>query len=383
MAKKLRVAHLTSMHEWDDDRIYQRACIGLARNGFEVHLIAQMGNNGGSDHLELNGVSIHFIERRVGWKRRWYSSREVVRKAIDLDCDIYHFHDPDLLPHIAHLKKKRPGVVVIYDIHENYSSRFELWGLPKFIGELYRYYENRKICQIDGCTVVSESMKRMFLHLNKPIEITRNSADVERLRRLFSTEVTKNDVPVVITSGSHSHERNCLQTVKSIALLESLVTTKFHVQFVGRYLAGLQDELMNQAVMDGTDKILSLDGMMPWEENFNRLRTAFCGCVFYADNPNNRVGIPNRLFEYMFCGLPVVVSNFDELKTIVDDAECGVVVDSENPVSIADGLASLLSNPVLAEKMGANGKRAMEEKYGYHVDLARLIDFYSKLYNSK
>jgi glycosyltransferase involved in cell wall biosynthesis len=78
----------------------------------------------------------------------------------------------------------------------------------------------------------------------------------------------------------------------------------------------------------------------------------------------------------MFTGSPVVASDFPELRNIVMDAQCGVLVDSTNPESIAEGIKSLLRDPVHAKQMGKNGKAAMEEKYGYHVDLQNLETFY-------
>src|SRR5690606_14458953 len=113
----------------------------------------------------------------------------------------------------------------------------------------------------------------------------------------------------IYTSGMHSHDRDCLQTVKALPMIVSRYPdTK--MQFVGRYRGNIHEEMEAQAGLDKTTQNLKLEGMVPWEENFHRTSKAFCGCVFYADNPNNRVGIPNRLFEYMYCGIPIVASDF-------------------------------------------------------------------------
>src|SRR5205085_258756 len=99
--------------------------------------------------------------------------------------------------------------------------------------------------------------------------------------------------PIIYTSGTHSHERDCLQTVKALPEI-----CKAHpgakMMFVGRFVGNIKNEMLEQSKVDGTKENLVLEGMLPWEENFIRTAKAFCGCVFYADNPNNRVGIPNR-----------------------------------------------------------------------------------------
>ena len=373
-----RICHITSMHDWDDDRIFQRACAGLARKGFEVHLVAMAGPDQEIAEFQKLGVTVHLVPRLQGVSRRWKGSRAVVKLAASLNADIYQFHDPDLLPHINPLKSGKSALV--YDIHENYAGRFADWGLPAFLGSWFRKYELTKINGLDGITVVSSSMKHLFSGSNTPVEITRNSTDIERLRGInLNYHVEKNHIEI-ITSGSHSHARNCLQTVQSIPHLNALSQTKVRFRFAGRYLQSIEEEMRQVSLADETSEQLILDGMLPWEENFSRLAAADVGCVFYEDNPNNRVGIPNRLFEYMYCGLPVAVSDFPELRNIVESADCGVVVNSEDPSDIARGLAQIIADPQRARQMGANGKKAIEEVYGYHVDLENLVKFYQRIY---
>lgn len=369
----MRICHITSMHDWDDDRIYQRACLGLAQKGHEVHLVATMPQ----EDLPLQEkINFHWLRYRQGWKRRWKSSREAIRKAIDVNADIYHFHDPDLLPHIKLLKKKTPGAKVFYDIHENYAGRFSQWGLPGWLGKLFRVYELGIINKLDGITVVSESMKKLFRKTATPAIVTRNSTDLSRLQNLDLGAVKTFNPPVIYTSGTNSHARNCLQSVQALKYVDD--NLEYRMMFVGLFQDGIEKELEAQASKDQTISRLKLEGMLPWEENFLRTARAYCGCVFYEDNPNNQVGIPNRLFEYMYCGLPVLASDFPELKRIVNSTQCGIVVDSDDPKSIAKGIEFLLKKPQEARKMGERGRRAVEEEYGYHVDIERLEDLYKE-----
>lgn len=121
------------MHDWQDDRIYQRACCGLARLGHDVHLIALNDTEDESSDFISRNVHVKLLPKRSGIKRRWFGSKDIVTEAIKIDADIFHFHDPDLLPHVNRIKKKCPNASVIYDIHENYAGRFSQWGLPFFL----------------------------------------------------------------------------------------------------------------------------------------------------------------------------------------------------------------------------------------------------------
>ena len=371
----MKICQVTSMHDWDDDRIYQRACLGLAQLNHEVHLVAQRNDK----QPENSPVHFHWITPRTGGRRRILSSKEAVKLAITVGADIYHFHDPDLLPHVVKIKKALPNAKVIYDIHENYVSRFDSRGILSAFGGQFRSFEQSIINKIDGATVVSESMKDLFQKVTKPIEVVRNSVDVSRLMSLDLSDDSKFDVPTIYTSGSNSHARQCLQSVQAMGYMSKEVN--YQMMFVGKYLGGIENELEVQAKSDNTFDKLKLEGMLPWAENFKRTKKASIGCVFYEDNANNRVGIPNRIFEYMFCGLPIVATNFPELVNVVEKAQCGILVDSSKPEEIAKAFTFLLKNPQEAVEMGKRGKEAINNEFGYHNDLKRMETFYSKLLN--
>lgn len=371
----IKVCHLSSMHR-PDDRIYQRACLGLVREGLEVHLVIQYPDELPKDE----GVHFHWLKKRDGWKRRWFSSKEAVDKAIEINADIYQFHDPDLLPHILKIKKKLPDAKIVFDLHENFEVRFIQWGLPAFFGKLFQSYLKRKLNQFDGYATTTETMKALYKEVKKPGVVIRNAVDVHRLEHIDPDQIEPFDTPTICTSGAHSHSRLVLQTVQSMKYIPK--DLKFEMLFAGRYLPGVEEELKEQAKKDGTDKFLLLEGMMPWDENFKRTAKALCGCVFYENNENNQVTLPNRVYEYMFSGIPIIVSDYPELRNIVERAHCGLIVSSEDPKDMAKAFEYLLRNPEEAKKMGQNGRKAIFEDFGYHIDLKNTIQFYRQLLNS-
>ncbi len=81
----------------------------------------------------------------------------------------------------------------------------------------------------------------------------------------------------------------------------------------------------------------------------------------------------------MAAGVPVVASNFPIWKEIVEGNNCGVCVAPDNKKAIADAANNLLSNETLAQQMGANGKKAIKEKYNWETESRNLLSFYAKL----
>ncbi|NND24106.1 MAG: glycosyltransferase, partial [Acidimicrobiia bacterium] len=88
---------------------------------------------------------------------------------------------------------------------------------------------------------------------------------------------------------------------------------------------------------------------------------------------------PNKLFEYMQYGLPIVGSRFDLWKDIVEENYCGILVDPLNPKEISEAIKWIYDNPDEAKKMGENGMKAVKEKYNWQVEEKKLIKLYEEI----
>src|SRR5690606_22521440 len=120
-------------------------------------------------------------------------------------------------------------------------------------------------------------------------------------------------------------------------------------------------------------------GVISREDVAQLLSKSMAGVVTFLDAPNHRDAQPNKLFEYMSAGIPVIASNFPLWREIVEGNHCGVCVDPSNPDEIARAIVCLIENSVEAETMGANGRRAVLEKYIWESEKRILLDTYSRL----
>ncbi|MFM1913059.1 MAG: hypothetical protein RIR51_897, partial [Bacteroidota bacterium] len=87
---------------------------------------------------------------------------------------------------------------------------------------------------------------------------------------------------------------------------------------------------------------------------------------------------PNKLYEYMLAGLPVICSNFPSFKKIIDLNQCGISVDPTDPKSIANGILKLKEMPNL-EELGMNGKLSVLNSFNWGIEEKKLINFYQNL----
>lgn len=91
----IRVCHMTSAHSPWDTRIFHKECVSLAQAGYEVYLIQR-----GESH-EQAGIHVIGVGQPTGGRlsRMTAFSKKVYETALALDADIYHFHDPELIPY--------------------------------------------------------------------------------------------------------------------------------------------------------------------------------------------------------------------------------------------------------------------------------------------
>ena len=103
------------------------------------------------------------------------------------------------------------------------------------------------------------------------------------------------------------------------------------------------------------------------------------GLLLFHPEPNHVDAQPNKMFEYMSSGLPVIASNFPLWKQIVEGNQCGLCVDPLDPAAIAAAIDYIVSHPEEARAMGENGKKAVDEKYNWGAESIKLISLYRSL----
>ena len=162
--------------------------------------------------------------------------------------------------------------------------------------------------------------------------------------------------------------------IEKIPNVQMLFVVRFQPESFERKLHERANEL-------GVSDHLKTEGMLPWLENFERISKAHIGCVFYEDNLNNRFTLPNRLYEYMYCGLAVIGEDFPEVKGKLEKSMSGVAVNSSDPLSIANGVISILMNQEHLNSFGKNAKLAVEELFNFENALVELNKFYYESIN--
>ncbi|MDD5571453.1 MAG: glycosyltransferase family 4 protein [Bacteroidales bacterium] len=362
-----KVCLITSVHPRYDIRIFHKECKSLA-GFYEVSLIVADGNGD-----EINeSINIYDVGKSTGGriKRILNTPKKILKKALELNADVYHFHDPELIP--VGLKLKRKGKIVIYDVHEDAPKHvFSKDYIPALFKPIFYFilksieaYSSRKF---DFVITVTKSINERFKKNNFNSIIINNYPIVSELYSNSEWKIKQNQI---IYAGSISRIRGIIEVIKALDLTGSCLN-----------LAGLFDGngLLEIAKKEmGWEKVNYL-GLIDRTELKRIMEKSKIGIVTYHNAPNHVNAQPNKIFEYMSAGIPVIASNFPLWKEIIEGNNCGICVDPLNSKEIADAVNYLLSNDKIAEEMGKNGRNAVIEKYNWNIEEKKLIEIYNKI----
>jgi glycosyltransferase involved in cell wall biosynthesis len=110
-----------------------------------------------------------------------------------------------------------------------------------------------------------------------------------------------------------------------------------------------------------TDKII-LRGKVPTDELRKITASCFAGLTLDKDtNINYRFSLPNKLFDYIQAGIPVIASDLIEIRSIVEKYKTGLIISSHQPESIAECINKMITDEKFYEELIVNAKVAAKE----------------------
>ena len=314
---------------------------------------------------------------------RMLGTGRVFKLALKQKADIYHFHDPELLPW-GWLLQKLTHKPVIYDVHENYADAilFKTW-IPRFLRKptalIFRRIEKILAGRLSAIITVTEPMEQRFSGCGGLCVSVHNFTSLEiAMRAKESKEFdSENDRYSIIYTGWISKERGFETILDALDLVvkQSSKVTCVVLAAAGNFawLDEEHDSLVKRLIKGDNLKIL---GRVPHNELFRYIEASSIG---WKPGFPYQQGINTKTLEYMACGKPVVASDFPLTADIIRETKCGILVDPYDAKAHASAILYLLDHPEEAQEMGRNGQRAVLEKYNWEKESKKLLALYSKL----
>lgn len=371
----MKVCHITSVHSANDTRIFIKECSTLQNHNHEVFYIVPNAQD-----TEKNGVKIIGVETKEEGKlnRIKNTTKYVYLKALEVDADVYHFHDPELIP--TGLKLKSKGKMVIYDVHEDVPEQIlsKQWipkPLRKSISMMVKYYESFAAKKFDAIMAATPTIANRFKPFNSNTIVLHNYPLLNELSK-GATQTEQTEQNNILYIGGIYLLRGIKEMIRSVEILNEDLGLESKLVLAGEYAPkSLEDEVRRLSGYQYVDFV----GFLGREEVKKALSNAKMGLVLLHPEPRFIVSMPIKMFEYMSAGIPVVASNFPLWREIVEQNNCGICVDPLNEQEIAEKMKWLLENPKDALKMGENGRIAVETIYNWESESKKLTQLYSQL----
>jgi glycosyltransferase involved in cell wall biosynthesis len=362
----IKVCHVTSMHRYNDTRIFVKECGSLTKK-YDVYLVASNVESHDENGIHIIGVSMppHGIKKML-------TTRPIIKAAEKVNADIYHFHDPELMK--AGLKLRRNGKKVIFDYHENFAE-FLLtkdW-LPKLLrkpaSKLFYIFEKRNLAQYNAIVSVTPFI-------------------VDRLKQYNDNTYQITNYPFSIDIPDHRQWEKSICFVGGIVpqwmhhnIIKCLPNTNATYKLAGTFAPeSYREELEKE---DGWEKV-NYVGRVNYQNLFTFIQESSAGVTIRDYNDPNvgykkgSLGV-NKFFEYMMAGVPIISSGNDVWKDIIEKYYCGIIVEPDDCNSIADAINYIMNNPEEAKRMGDNGQKAAKDYYNWESQEAILFDMYDRV----
>src|SRR5574344_1083973 len=303
---KTKICHLTSVHSENDDRIFLKECVSLQRNGYDVSLIVAGADDKVGEEVNIYGVQK--ISNRL--KRILFSGKSVLKKTIEIDADLYHFHDPELLSVVIQLKKM--GKVVIYDSHEDLPRQIltKSWipqFMRRFVSTFAEIIENKRVKKLSAIVTATPHIQQRFHKITSAPVVNVNNFPILSEITNFTPWEQKQKAACYV--GGLFVERGIFEMVGAV------YQTNIKLYLAGKFSPDtLQQEVKKENGWANVDFL----GYVDRQKINELLGNSMVGLLLLHPLPSYRDSLPVKMFEYMAAGIPMICSDFELWRNIVE-----------------------------------------------------------------
>ena len=373
MSKKQNphICHISVGHNPTDDRIFYKECSSLAKKYSNVTIVAPKRQN-----VSLkNDVKFRLYEEQSFFK----NLKIAYLTAKEVNADIYHVHEFELLPYFLWLKW-RYGKKIIYDAHESiYYYFMEFTRRPKYyiwsIAVLAQTIEWVCSAFVDHVITVTPWVAEGFKPFNRKLDLIYNYPLLSHFEREYGN---KSEYPMVLYPGQISTARNIDLMVESMRFVrEQILNAK--LVLLGNTTPWFKETLDEIITKYNLQEQIEIREPIPYEEIPKLMKSAQVGLASMAPNESFKRSIQIKPFEYMYCKVPVVAAKVPSTEMFVEKNKAGITLEKISTKSIADAIIHILSNPKEAKQMGENGHNAVKKKYNWLEMETKLYEIYDEV----
>ncbi len=372
-----------------------RTATTLAEAGCTVSFVDIVGDSVQTSVEQIGGVDMihvavpeaffatHFKKRAFFWSV--FMLIRGIFRLIQTPTDVYHALDLPALPacYIAAKLHRKP---LIYDAYELPLATHTVAKLSKsryFLRTLLSPLLKKIVPDCAGVITVSPPIVEEFRNsyhcqnvtLIRNIPPYQEVAKSDRIRQYLGMD---SHVRIALYQGYLQPDRSLDKLIKAAPFLERDIV----IVLMGEDRVGTQAQLEALIASEGVTDRVKIVSSVPYAELLNWTASADIGLIVYAPDysKNVQMMLPNKLFEYLMAGLPVLTSSLDAIAELVKDYEVGHIVSSLEPQNIAAAINTILADREALRDMRYNALKAAQSEFCWEQEYPKLIHFYQDIW---
>lgn len=362
---------------WDDFRQFLRQAPALVQGGHEVIYFCGKPDR----KVETSVRMVPLPPRQKKWARLT-GGINLFRHIVSYKPEAVHLSSVELLP-LGLMLKLLTRVKVIYDCREDmfHSLRdHKDWSFApagKVLAWAVRGIEYLAAKTFDGMVVSDPALFSMHQHMpddRKMIFYNTPQLSLFKSAGLPWSE-RKYDVTMM---GSMSPRTGATNLIEAAGMLKRRGKI-IRVLLLGQPTPSVLPEI-NRLIdqYDLADQV-TITGWIPHEQVPDLLGQVKIGVVGLLDMPKFRNNIACKAFEYMACSMPVVSSDLPPERIFIEEGKTGLYFTPGCTEELAQAIQTLLDDPVRAESMGNEGRKAFENRWNCENDQKNFRQFYERI----
>lgn len=373
----VRIGMATSGHSADDDRIFFKEARTLAKAGADVVVLCARGKK---PPARPDGVRFINYDGGGGLRDRFRTLDQLEQAIVEQKCDVVHAHEPDSL--VAALRaKRRTGVKVIFDSHELWAGvaavRFPqpLWPL---VMATYRSFERRWVSRCDAALGATDSISEYLASILGPerVETILNVPVVEIFGERGGREWEEETV--LCHDGSLTFPRGLKTMAEAVRLLS--MRHRVLLKIVGDVFGEEKQWLESFIVKHRLESVIVRTGWLPYEDVGKAISPCHIGLICFLPSPNHRISAPNKCFNYLLYGLPVVGPAYPQSHFAILEREgCARLMDPTSPEDCAETISKMISDREGTAQMAIRSDQLSREKYRWAHMEPVLLNLYRRV----
>ena len=365
--KKVILVHIN--HPALDQRLHKMS-LTLHKNGYEV---LQIGRKT-SEKLPLPKVPYKVEQIPVIFKTGKLAYAEFMTKLffklLFKKFDILCANDLDTLPpsFFATKIKRKP---LVYDTHEFFTGSSSLVN-RNFTRKIWEKIEDFFFPKLKTIITVNESVAQKYkIKYRKDLHIIYNYPSQSARVNNSVKEIKPDEEIKLIYQGRILHGRGISLMIE--ALKELPENVKLYIYGSGEYLPEIEAKIKKLNLQDRA----LLKGAVPYDKLPHITAQTHIGfSIESAKVPNMKISTPNKLFDYLMQGLPVIVSKLPNHSKIVNENQVGIVLQNRTAQDIANAVKFFINNPEFYKRCSENALNASQTKFFWEKQEPTILNIY-------